>query len=476
VVVEKLASLGYEARPFDPEAAGFARDDAESRELLRALAVAGFAAANIMMFSVSVWAGAEGATRDFFHWISAAIAIPAVAYAGRPFFRSAWAALSQARLNMDVPISLAVITAVFMSLYQTANSQEHAYFDAAVSLLFFLLIGRYLDHRMRARARSAVTQLMALSAEGATVIGEDGKRRFLPISELKPGMLVHVAPGENIPVDGYVEKGASDVDMSVITGESNPERVAEGAKVYAGAVNLTGPLAIRLLAAGDDTFLAEMIRLMASAEKSRSAYVRLADRLAGYYAPTVHLLAAVTLGGWLYVTGFNWPVSLLHAIAVLIITCPCALGLAVPAVQVVAAGVLFRAGTMVKDGGALEKLAEVDTVIFDKTGTLTLGRPDDPRPGFWHHDHAGRAGLHVAVSHSGFPHRLHAGAGDGHPGAGGHCMDPLPVHGHALFSRLCADRGGRTHRAGGGPVYRRRLRESWPAFRLLALDRGPGPF
>ncbi len=374
LVVEKLASLGYESRPFDPEAAGFARDDAESRELLRALAVAGFAAANVMMFSISVWAGADGATRDFFHWVSAAIAIPAVFYAGRPFFRSAWAALSQARMNMDVPISLAVVTAVFMSLYQTANSQQHAYFDAAVSLLFFLLIGRYLDHRMRARARSAVTQLMALSAEGAMVIGEDGKRRFLPISELKPGMLVHVPPGEHIPVDGYVERGASDVDMSVITGESNPERVGEGTKVYAGAVNLTGPLTIRLLAAGDDTFLAEMIRLMAAAERSRSVYVRLADRLAGYYAPTVHVLAAVTLGGWLYATGFNWPVSLLHAIAVLIITCPCALGLAVPAVQVVAAGVLFRAGTMVKDGGALEKLAEVDTVVFDKTGTLTLGK------------------------------------------------------------------------------------------------------
>ncbi len=372
-VLHKLASLGYEARPFDPEAAGFARDDAEGRELLRALAVAGFAAGNIMMLSISVWAGAQGATRDFFHWISAAIAIPAVAYAGRPFFRSALAALSQARMNMDVPISLAVITAVFMSLYQTATHQQHAYFDAAVSLLFFLLIGRYLDHRMRARARSAVTQLMALSAEGAMVIDRDGAHRFLPIAELKPGMLVQVAPGERIPVDGMVEQGESDVDMALITGESTPERVTPGSDVFAGARNITGPLLIRLKAAGEDTFLAEMIRLMAAAEKSRSAYVRLADRLAGYYAPAVHILAGVTLAGWLFVTGFNWPVSLLHAISVLIITCPCALGLAVPAVQVVAAGVLFRSGVMVKDGSALEKLAEVDTVIFDKTGTLTLG-------------------------------------------------------------------------------------------------------
>ena len=374
VVLHKLADLGYEARPFDPEAAGFARDDAEGRELLRALAVAGFAAGNIMMLSISVWSGAEGATRDFFHWISAAIAIPAVAYAGRPFFRSAFAALSQARMNMDVPISLAVITAVFMSLYQTATHQQHAYFDAAVSLLFFLLIGRYLDHRMRARARSAVTQLMALHAEGATVLKPDGSRAFLPISELQPGMLVQVAPGERIPVDGMVEEGESDVDMALITGETTPERVAPGADVFAGARNITGPLLVRLKAAGEDTFLAEMIRLMAAAEKSRSAYVRLADRLAGYYAPAVHILAGVTLAGWLFATGFNWPVSLLHAISVLIITCPCALGLAVPAVQVVAAGVLFRSGVMVKDGSALEKLAEVDTVIFDKTGTLTLGQ------------------------------------------------------------------------------------------------------
>jgi len=374
VVLEKIASLGYDARPFDPEAAGFAADDAQGRELLRALAVAGFAAANIMMLSVSVWAGADPATRDFFHWMSALIALPAIAYAGRPFFRSAWAALSQARMNMDVPISLAVLTAAFMSLYQTVTSQQHAYFDAAVSLLFFLLIGRYLDHRMRARARSAVTQLMALSAEGATVLDEDGKRRFLPLASLEPGMLVLVAPGERIPVDGLVEEGRSDVDLSLITGESNPERIKPGDAVYAGATNLTGPLKVRLKSAGEDTFLGEMIRLMAAAERNQSAYVRLADKLAGYYAPVVHVLAAITLGGWLFYTGFNWPVSLLHAVAVLIITCPCALGLAVPAVQVVAAGVLFRAGMMVKDGSALERLAQVDTVVFDKTGTLTLGR------------------------------------------------------------------------------------------------------
>ncbi len=374
-ILRKLDELGYAARPFDPAEAGFAADDREGRELLKALAVAGFAAANVMMFSISVWAGADPVTRDFFHWISAAIALPAIAWAGRPFFRSAWRALSRARMNMDVPISLAVLTAAMMSLYQTATHQQHAYFDAAVSLLFFLLIGRYLDHRMRARARSAVSQLMTLSATGATVLDEEGRRRFLPMEALKRGMRVFVAAGERIPVDGIVEEGRSDVDVSLITGESNPEPVEPGRKVYAGAMNLTGPLVIRLTAHGEDTFLSEVIRLMSAAEQGRSAYVRIADRLAGLYAPVVHVLAGATLLGWLFWTGFNWPVSLLHAIAVLIITCPCALGLAVPAVQVVAAGVLFRNGIMVKDGAALERMAEVDTVIFDKTGTLTLGRP-----------------------------------------------------------------------------------------------------
>ena len=374
-IVAKLDELGYAARPFDPSDAGFGVDDRESRELLRALAVAGFAAGNIMFLSISVWAGAEGATRDFFHWVSALLALPAIAYSGRPFFRSAWNALSRARMNMDVPISLAVLTAAMMSLYQVANHQQHAYFDAAVSLLFFLLIGRYLDHRMRARARSAVSQLMTLAATGATVLDEEGRKRFLPMDALQNGMRVLVAAGERIPVDGVVEEGDTDVDVSLITGESNPERVGPGARVYAGAMNLTGPVVVRLTAHGEDTFLSEIIRLMATAEESRSAYVRLADRLAGYYAPVVHVLAGATLFGWLWWTNFDWPVSLLHAISVLIITCPCALGLAVPAVQVVASGVLFRNGVMIKDGSALERMADVDTVIFDKTGTLTMGEP-----------------------------------------------------------------------------------------------------
>ena len=373
-LIDRLGVLGYMARPFDPRETGLTKDDREGGRLLRALAVAGFAAGNVMLLSVSVWSGAEDATRDLFHWLSAMIALPAVAYAGRPFFYSAVNALRMGRVNMDVPISLGVLLASFMSLFETINGAEHAYFDASVTLLFFLLAGRYLDHLMRARARSAIAQLVSLSAEGATLVEADGTRRYVPARDIKAGMTVAVAAGERLPADGVVRDGISDMDRSLLTGESAPETVRPGATVHAGEMNVTAPIVVEITAAGNDTFLSELVRLMSAAEQGQSLYIRIADRLARFYSPAVHTLAAVTLIGWLLL-GNGWHNSIMAAIAVLIITCPCALGLAVPAVQVVASGRLFRSGVMIKDGAALEKLAGVDTVVFDKTGTLTKGEP-----------------------------------------------------------------------------------------------------
>lgn len=374
-IVSIVEGLGYEARPFDAAAHAGRSDDAEGRLLLRALAVAGFAAGNVMLLSVSVWAGADAATRDLFHWLSALIALPAVAYAGRPFFASAFSALGAGRLNMDVPISLAVVLAAAMSLYETIGHGEQTYFDASITLLFFLLSGRVLDHMMRARARSAVTRLLALSASSALVVTDDGETRTVPIDRIGPGTIVLVAAGERVPVDGTVTDGASDIDRSLVTGESLPERLLPGGQVLAGTLNLSAPVRVRVTATGEDTFLADVIRLMEAAESGKARYMRLADRAARIYAPAVHIAAALTFVGWMLWTGGDWRVSALTAIAVLIITCPCALGLAVPAVQVVANGVLFQRGVMVKDATALERLAEVDTVVFDKTGTLTMGQP-----------------------------------------------------------------------------------------------------
>jgi Cu2+-exporting ATPase len=370
-ITDTLTRLGYAPNLFDEAIAG--RDGTMS-ELLRAVAVSGFAAGNIMLLSVSVWSGAEGATRDLFHWVSALIALPALFFAGRIYYRSAWSALRHGRMNMDVPIAIGVTLAYAMSLYETINHGAHAYFDASVTLLFFLLIGRTLDHVMRDRAREAVIGLARLAPRGALVVAEDGTRDYRPVEEIQPGMRVMVAAGERIPVDGRVLDGRSDLDRSVVTGESAPVTIASGEMVQAGTLNLTGPLTLEATSTATSSFLAEMIRMLEAAEGGRARYRRIAERVSALYAPVVHLTAFVTFLGWM-VAGGDWHRALTIAIAVLIITCPCALGLAVPIVQVVAARRLFEAGVMVKDGSAMERLAEADAVVFDKTGTLTLGRP-----------------------------------------------------------------------------------------------------
>jgi Cu2+-exporting ATPase len=327
-----------------------------------------------MLLSVSIWSGAEAGTRDLFYWLSAIIALPALAYSGRVFFRSAWQALKHRRTNMDVPISIGVLLAFGLSLYETVQHGPHAYFDAAISLLFFLLIGRALDQMMRERARLAVRGLARLAARGALVVQDDGTQVYLPVSEIAAGMTIMLAAGERVPVDAIVSKGTSELDVSLVSGEHAPLPATTGSVLRAGTLNLTGPLTIVATAREENSFLGEMLRMMEAAEQGRSAYRRISDRAASLYAPVVHLTALLTFAGWLAATG-DMHRAVTIAIAVLIITCPCALGLAVPMVQVVAARKLFENGIMVKDGGALERLAEIDTVVFDKTGTLTLGAP-----------------------------------------------------------------------------------------------------
>ncbi|HMM89111.1 heavy metal translocating P-type ATPase [Bradyrhizobium sp.] len=370
-LIETLEHAGFQAHlfEFEPDSG-----DGERSELVRALAVSGFAASNIMLLSVSVWAGAEAETRNLFHWLSALIALPALAYSGRIFFRSAWQAVRHGRTNMDVPISVGVLLAFGMSFYETIVHGPHAYFDAAISLLFVLLVGRTLDRMVRERARLAVNGLARLSARGAFVLRQDGTQLYLPTNEIRAGMTIQLAAGDRVPVDATVARGTSEIDVSLVSGEHAPVRVAAGSVLRAGTLNLTGPLTIVAAATADDSFLGEMMRMMEAAEQGRSGYRRISDRAAGLYAPAVHLTALLTFAGWLVATA-DVHHALTIAIAVLIITCPCALGLAVPMVQVVAARRLFEAGIMVKDGGALERLAETDTVLFDKTGTLTVGVP-----------------------------------------------------------------------------------------------------
>ncbi|KIC45325.1 ATPase [Ruegeria sp. ANG-S4] len=373
-LIPVLEGAGYEAHELDPGALSATQSDKAGRDLLMRLAVAGFASMNVMLLSVSVWSGATDATRDMFHWISAAIALPAIAFSAQPFFANAWSALRVRRLNMDVPIVLAILLALVTSLWETALSGEHAYFDAALTLTFFLLAGRYLDYRTRAVARSAAEELTALEVPRAVRLGNAGEEE-VAVSELSVGDLILVRPGGRMPVDGQIVSGQSELDRSLLTGETLPVFAPEGLNVSAGEVNLTGPLTIRATAVGEDTSLHRMADLVAIAESGRSRYTSLADKAAKLYAPGVHILAALSFVGW-YIYSGDIRTALNIAAAVLIITCPCALGLAVPAVTTAASGRLFRNGMLIKDATALERLAEIDMVVFDKTGTLTSGTPE----------------------------------------------------------------------------------------------------
>jgi Cu2+-exporting ATPase len=251
--------------------------------------VAGFAAGNVMLSSIGIWAGlAQGmgpATRDLLHWVSALVAMPAIAYAGMPFFRSAFAALRRRRTNMDVPISIGIILVSAMSLVETVQGAEHTYFDSAATLLFFLLIGRVLDHRARGRARAAAEQLLALRATDVAVLQPDGTTRRQRQENVAPGAAVLVASGERIGVDGVIERGAAALDASLVTGESLPVEAGPGSLVFAGTLNLGEPITLRATATGAATLLAECVRLIEAAEARRGRFVVLADRVARRYAP-----------------------------------------------------------------------------------------------------------------------------------------------------------------------------------------------
>ncbi|MEQ3625382.1 MAG: heavy metal translocating P-type ATPase [Celeribacter sp.] len=365
-----LNDAGYEAHELDATALRPA-GDAEGRSLLARAAVAGFAMMNVMAVSVAVWSGAGDATRAMFHWVSASIALPALAFSAVPFFASAMIALRAGRMNMDVPIALAILLAATTSLYETiADTGAHTWFDAALSLTFFLLVGRYLEHRARASARSAAAELTALELPRATRLTAQG-RETVDVAALIPEDRIALAAGARAPVDGIAEAAAT-VDRSALTGEADPVAIAAGDAICAGEVILGAPVTLRVIRRAEDSTLRRLAALVEIAETGRHRYSGLADRTARLYAPVVHGLAALAFVMWWGMSG-DLHRAIGVATATLIITCPCALALAIPAVTAAMTGRLFRAGVLLKSPTALERLAEVDCVLFDKTGTLTEG-------------------------------------------------------------------------------------------------------
>ena len=372
--ISTLEGLGYRVAPFTSDIAE-TEEDQRTKWLLKCLAIAGFAAMNVMLLSISIWAGnvtdITPETRDLFHWLSALIALPAAGFAGQPFYFSAIKAIRSGTMNMDVPISIGITLALGMSVYETAHHAEHAYFDSALMLIFFLLAGRVLDHAMRKRTRAAAANLAALRVPVATRLNDDGSVTEVPPEGLKAGDLMLVRSGERFAADGIIRSGSSQIDESLVTGETAAKSVGTGDRVFAGTLNGQAVLQIEVAAAGTATLLASIERLIDQALLVKSTYVQFADRVAHIYAPVVHVAAALTAMGWI-AWGASVHDAIIIAIAVLIITCPCALALAAPTVQVVTAGALFRRGILMKSGDVIERMAKVDTIVFDKTGTLTL--------------------------------------------------------------------------------------------------------
>ena len=392
---ETVTRSGYRNHPIDPlDQEG---KDPVLRELVSALVVAGFASAHTMFFSEAVWSGVEGDTRTLFYWLSALVAVPAIAFAGRPFFRSAAAALRVGKTNMDVPIAIALIATTAISLLETRLAGQHAYFDASTMLLFFLLIGRTLDHVMRGQARNAVSNLIRLAPRGAQRLLEDGTTAFVRSADIAPGMRLLLRAGDRVPVDCDIDGQNGSVDMSLVNGEAMPLVVGPGDTLPAGALVVDRPIAVVATRPAVESFIARTASLMEAAESTRTRYRRIADRASDLYAPLVHLAALLTFVGW-WASGAGWHIALINAVAVLIVTCPCALALAVPIVHVVAAGRLFAQGILMKDGAALERLATVRHVAFDKTGTLTTGKPVFVRQLFGTDDHLSVACAMAAAS------------------------------------------------------------------------------
>ena len=376
-IATKISNLGYSVAPISSDAAADA-SFSEERSLLIAMGVAGFAAANIMLLSVSVWAGhgeMGEATRTALHALSGVIALPVLLFSGRHFFFSAYKVLRRGHANMDVPISLALCLAFGVSVAETIRGGEHAYFDAAVMLLFFLLIGRFLEARLKRQAHSAAHTLASMRNKPVTIIGANQTVSSVAADDVREGDAVLLAPGERAMVDMQITNGNSEVDDSFLTGESLPKLYAPGMVLRAGAINLTTSMQGRALGATDNSLLASIAEMLEAGEQRRTSYRKLADRAVSFYIPFVHTTAALAGLGWL-MFGASISEALMISVTTLIITCPCALALAAPVAQVVAAGRLFKRGIFLRSGDALERLAEIDHVAFDKTGTLTIGVPE----------------------------------------------------------------------------------------------------
>ncbi len=371
-ILARLGEIGYVAVPFDPDAAEGALKR-QNRAFLFRIAFAGFAMMNLLWVSIALYTGAdEGEFRNLFYWVGFALATPTLFYSGFPFLKGAWTGLRRMHLTMDLPIAIGATSTYLYSGYVTMFNpvQGHVYFDTVVNLIFVLLVGRFLESTSKRHAVAASQRLMDLQPRVATVV-RDGVDQIVPVRAVKAGELILVKAGEQIPVDGTITEGRSSINEAMLTGESRPVDKMRDDKVSAGTMNLTSTLQIRVTGVLKDTALGRIIHLVEEAQASKAPIQRIADRIVPWFVTVTLVLAALTFGFWL---NSGLELALMAAISVLIITCPCAFGMATPMAIAVASGLGARNGILVKNGEVLETLSRISHFVFDKTGTLTEGR------------------------------------------------------------------------------------------------------
>jgi len=372
-ILKAISEIGYLAHPLDPrrQEQVFKK---EKSQALRRLAVAGLGAMQVMMIAVALYAGdyqgMESTLELFMRWVSLLIAAPVIIYSARPFFQGTVRDLKMHRLGMDVPVALAIGSAFIASTYATIFRSGEIYFDSVTMFTFFLLTGRYLEMSARHRAGQAAEEMVKLIPVMAIRI-VDGAEQVVPVSDLRPGDLILIKPGESVPADGTIVSGVSSVDESLLTGESLPVSKAIKDKVVGGSVNIESALQVRVEQVGQDTVLAAIQRLLDRAQTEKPQIAKLADSVASYFVAVLLVLAAgIGMFWWQH----NPAEAFWIVISVLVVTCPCALSLATPVAVTAATGQLTREGVLTTRGHALETLAKATHVVFDKTGTLTRGQ------------------------------------------------------------------------------------------------------
>ncbi|TMQ13147.1 MAG: heavy metal translocating P-type ATPase [Deltaproteobacteria bacterium] len=378
-IARYLDRIGHPPHPYR----GLERDALRRREdraLLVKLGVAGAAAGNLMLLAIALYAGLFGgmsrADTGFFRWASLCVAVPALGFAATPFFRTALGALRARRLHLDLPLSIGILAGLLWGSANVIRGVGEIYFDSLAMLVFLLLTARWIVLRHQRRASTAAELLLSLTPSRAHRLGPerpDGAATDVPIEAIVPGDVVRVLVGEIIPVDGDVVAGRSAIDLGVLTGESRPIDVAPGAHVHAGTVNVAAPIAVCATAVGEVTRVGRLVASIAQLSV-KSPIERLVDRIAGRFVAVVSAVAALTLIGWSVIWGHSVAAGAEHAMALLIVTCPCALALATPLAVTVALGRAARRGVLIKGADALERLATPGTLFVDKTGTLTAGK------------------------------------------------------------------------------------------------------